>query len=192
MRPHSGCALVEQDRGSYDVRVRALLVFAALAICCTRSADRVGPSPENKVEPVPPPSPPPMTLLTFGDVRWTYGGTAPAFFVWAEATTRVRVTNLRATSFEITAKGVAWVSGAQSTIAVRKRAHANGQGDVAVLTTPIEPGAPIHLEVFGPLALSPFGHDAGYPTEDRAFRVELVADQGKWTLTGKCVVGPAG
>ena len=40
--------------------------------------------------------------------------------------------------------------------------------------------------------IAPFGPGASYPTDARSFRVELVAKEGRWTLTGKCLVGPSG
>lgn len=166
----------------------ALAVWSLLA--CARSPERIGPSPDNKSAPTSPPPEPPKLTLT--DVRCVYGGTAPAFFVWTEARSNVRVTNLKATRFEITGKGATWVSGAAATIAVRTRQKANGEGDVTELKAPLEAETPVHLEVFGALALAPFGPGASYPTDDREFRVELVADQGRWTLGGRCAVGPAG
>jgi hypothetical protein len=175
---------------------RTLLVIALATASCARGApDHAGPSPENKPAPsttVPPAPPPPA--LAFTDVYCQYGGTAPAFFVWSEATANVRITHLRATSYEIADKSGAFVSGVSGAfpIAVRIRQGKKGVGDVKDLVTPIEAGTTVHLEVFGGLAFTAFGPKVDYPTEDRRFRVELFADQGTWTITGTCVVGPAG
>jgi hypothetical protein len=176
--------------------LRAALTIVTAAMACARTQpDRVGPAPETTTLPsttsAPAPPPPDLELT---DVRCQYGGTAPAFFVWVEATARTRITGLRATRYEIADKSGAFVSGVASAlpIAVRVRAGKNGEGDVKPLATPLEAGAHVHLEVFGALAFDAFGPKVEYPNEDRAFRVSLVADSGAWTITGKCVVGPAG
>ena len=179
-----------------DARRTLLLFIVALCISCARTQpDRVGPSPESKPAPsttIAPASAPPD--LAFAEVYCQYGGTAPAFFVWAEATAGKRITHLRATSYEIVDKSGAFVSGVSGTmpITVRVRKGKKGDGDVTELTTPIEAGTAVHLEVAGGLAFTAFGPKVEYPTDDRAFRVQLVADEGMWTVTGKCVVGPAG
>lgn len=166
-----------------------LLVAALLACGCARNEAPIRPAPEPSV---PAPAPPPPPDLVFDRVRCIYGGTAPAFFVWAEVTAHGRVEGLTAKRFEITDASGAFVSGAASTIDVRRRKGPNGEGDVELLQTPLEHGQTLHLEVFGALSLAPFGKAATYPTDDRAFRVELVAGPRIWTIKGTCVVGPAG
>ncbi|MEO7096588.1 MAG: hypothetical protein ABI175_25240 [Polyangiales bacterium] len=164
--------------------------------CGRTPPDRVGPSPESKPAPstTTPPTQPPPADLTFTDVYCQYGGTAPAFFIWAEATARTRITGLRATAYEIADKAGTFVSGVSGAfpMAVRVRKDKKGVGDVTYLTTPLEAGTTVHLEVFGGLAFTAFGPKVDYPNDDRGFRVELVADQGMWTITGTCVVGPSG
>jgi hypothetical protein len=180
-----------------DTQLAIATILALGAMGCSRTPpDRVGPSPESKPAPsitADPPAPP-TPDLAFAEIYCQYGGTAPAFFVWAETTATKRITGLHATSYEIADKSGAFVSGVSSAfpIAVRLRKDKKGNGDVKELTTPIEAGATLHLEIFGGLAFTAFGPKVEYPTDDRAFRVQLVADQGTWTLTGKCVVGPAG
>jgi hypothetical protein len=165
---------------------RADLLFVAL-IACTRSTERITPAPEPSIAPAPSPPPPPALVLD--KVRCQYGGTAPAFFVWVEATATREIRDVQAKTFEVATKG-AFVNGASSTIDVRKRDGANGEGNVKSIAV-IDPGA-THLEVFGPLAMTPFGAGASYPTEDRKFRVELETSAGRFVLEGTCVVGPAG
>jgi hypothetical protein len=174
----------------------SFLLALGIAACSRTPPDRVGPSPENApasshTSESPAPSP---SDLAFAEVRCQYGGTEPAFFVWIETTAAKRITGLKATSYEIADKSGAFVSGVSPAfpIAVRVRKDENGVGDVKDLTMPIEAGASLHLEVFGGLAFTAFGPKVDYPTDDRAFRVRLVADQGDWTITGTCVVGPAG
>ena len=172
------------------------IVSLAITSCARTPSDRVGPSPEATTKPstTSDPPPPPPADLELADVHCQYGGAAPAFFVWVEATARERNTGLRATRYEVADKTGVFVSSTSGMfpIAVRVRAGAMGNGDVKNLTTPLEAGAHVHLEVFGPLSFDAFGPKVDYPTEDRAFRVSLVADQGAWTIAGKCVVGASG
>jgi len=166
--------------------------FAAccvLLIACTRSSpERIAPAPEPSIKPSPPPPD-----LVLSNVRCQIGGTAPAFFVWVEANASRAVNNLRATKFELATSAKTFASGnAGTTIALRRRDGANGQGNVKPLGWTIEPGAVVHLEVFGALSLEPFGAGASYPTEDRAFRVELGSSSGRFVIEGTCLVGPAG
>lgn len=165
----------------------ALLAAALFALGCARNEAPIRPAPEPSIA-----APPPPPDLAFDKVRCTYGGTAPAFFVWAEVTAHGRIEGLAARRFEIADATGAFVSGAASTLDVRRRQRPNGEGDVELLKTPLEDGQSLHLEVFGPLSLGPFGKAATYPTDDRAFRVELTAGPRTWTIRGTCVVGPAG
>lgn len=165
--------------------MRALLVIVLCA--CTRSSERIAPAPEPSiVTPSPLPPPPPLVLES---PTCQYGGTAPAFFVWVEARATREVRDVKAKTFQIASKG-AFVNGASATIDVRRRDGSKGQGDVHSIST-IAPGAS-HLEVFGALAMAPFGAGATYPTEDRKFRVELETSVGSFVIEGTCVVGPAG
>lgn len=171
--------------------MRPLLLVLVLVGCARKEAP-IGPVPDKSSAPPTTPAPPPPSDLVFTDVTCTYGGTAPAFFVWAEVAATGPVHGLRATTFEIHDKAGAFVSGALTTIDLRKRKGPKGEGDVESLKGPILGGEKLHVEVFGPLRLAPFGSTAGYPTDDRPFRVELVAGTQTWTLTGTCKVGPAG
>jgi hypothetical protein len=167
-----------------------LAAACILLFGCTRSSpDTITPAPERSI----PPAPPPPPDLVFTDVRCQIGGTAPAFFVWAEASASRPVKELRAVKFELATKPSGFASGVGSTtIALRRREAARGQGDVRPLGGTIEPGAVVHLEIFGALSLAPFGDAATYPTEDRAFRAELQSASGRFVVEGTCVVGPAG
>ncbi len=129
--------------------------------------------------------------LTFRETRCVVGGTKPAAFVWTEANVGVRLTHLRATKFELRDKTGALVNGVGGPILLRGRSGPNGEGDVRALSSGLSPGT-VHLEVFGELALDAYGPGVTYPTEPRAFRAELVSDQGTFALTGVCEVGPAG
>lgn len=169
--------------------IEPLVVAALLACGCARSEAPIRPAPEPSI---PASATPPPPDLAFDRVRCIYGGTAPAFFVWAEVTAHGRVEGLTAKRFEITDATGAFVSGAASTVDVRRRKGTNGEGDVEVLKTPLEDGQTLHLEVFGPLSLAPFGKTATYPTDARAFRVTLTAGTRTWTLEGTCEVGRAG
>ncbi|MBS2019315.1 MAG: hypothetical protein JST00_41005 [Deltaproteobacteria bacterium] len=173
----------------------AMLVAAGLLGCGRKDGAPIGPVPD-KSPPTPAPSPAPTATklpdLVVSDVTCTYGGTAPAFFVWAEVTARGELAGLRASTFDVTDKGGAWVSGALSTIELRRRKGKNGAGDVEPLKAPLHDGEAVHLEVSGALHLGPFGSTATYPTDDRPFRVELAAGAQRWLLTGTCKVGPAG
>lgn len=163
--------------------MRARFALVAVLLSCTRSPERIAPVPEPSITPAPPPA------LVITAPHCQYGGTAPAFFVWVEASAARQIGDVRARTFEIANKG-AFVNGASGKIDVRKRDGANGQGNVKSIAT-IEQGA-THLEVFGPLSLSAFGPGASYPTEDRRFRVELETSAGSHVIEGLCVVGPAG
>lgn len=129
--------------------------------------------------------------LTFGETKCVVGGTKPAVFVWTEADVGVQLTHLRATKFELRDKSGALVNGVSGPVMLRGRSGPNGQGDVRALSGGVAPGT-IHLELFGELALDAYGPGATYPTEPRSYRAELVSDQGTFTLTGTCEVGPAG
>lgn len=166
------------------------LFLVAAAACGRKDGAPIGPVPDKSASA--PAPPPPESDLVLGDVTCTYGGTAPAFFVWVEATTKTGIAGLRANSFDITNKGGAWVSGVLTTIELRRRKGKNGAGDVEPLKGPLVAGEAVHLEVFGPLHLGPFGSTATYPTDDRPFRVELAAGAQRWLVTGTCKVGPAG
>ncbi len=137
------------------------------------------------------PEPSSSEPLTFGETKCTVGGTKPALFVWTETRVGLKLTHLRATKFELRDKAGNLTSGVSGPLMLRARSGPNGQGDVRSLASGLEPGT-IHLEVFGELALDVYGPSATYPTEARSFRAELVSDQGTFTLTGTCEVGPAG
>jgi len=173
------------------LNVRALPLLVVLLASGCRDPERIVRAPEDAAIPLPKPPPAPAPDLQFAEMHCTYGGTAPAFFVWLETKANTRITELRATKFEIeTKKG--FVSGASGDILVRVREKPKGEGNVKTLTTPIEKGASIHLEVFGGLAFTAFGPGVTYPSDDRVVRVELVAKEGMWTLSTTCIVGPAG
>lgn len=173
----------------------ALLVVALLPFGCgRRDGAPIGPVPDESGPPAPPGGPTATKLpdLVVSEVTCTYGGTAPAFFVWAEVTVKGELAGLQANTYDISNKGGAWVSGALTTIELRRRKGKNGAGEVEPLPAALHDGEAVHLEVFGPLHLGPFGSTAGYPTDDRPFRVELAAGTQRWLLTGTCKVGPAG
>ncbi|MGZ3418605.1 MAG: hypothetical protein ACXVEE_12105 [Polyangiales bacterium] len=165
---------------------RALLLL--MFVGCTRESDPIArPVPEKNVAPAPIVAP----AMVFDDVRCVYGGTAPAFFVWAEATAKSRVHNLRAKSFEIRAPDAGWVDGTDGAVTLRTRSK-KGEGDVGTVPATLEPGVTFHLEVFGAVRLSAFEIGATYPTDARPFRAVLVSDEGTYTLSAICAVGPAG
>jgi hypothetical protein len=126
--------------------------------------------------------------LAFGETKCVVGGSKPAVFVWTETRVGTKQTHLRATKFELRDKSGALVPGVSGPLMLRGRSGPNGQGDVRSLSG-LEPGT-LHLEVFGELDLSVYG--GSYPTEMRAFRAELVSDQGTFALIGTCEVGAAG
>ncbi len=165
--------------------VAAVVAFSTLS-CGRKDTTPIGPTPEKSL-PSSTPTAAPTLLLT--DVSCTVGGTAPALFVGARATPQTPIVGLRANRFELAAKTGAFVSGVVGALTVRKRI---GPGDVSPIVGTLAAGDTFQLEVFGALELAVYGPKAGYPTEARAFRVELAAGTQTWLLTGTCTVGPAG
>lgn len=175
---------------------RAALLVALLALfACKRPGKEIGPAPEPRHAPAPAPEP----QLVVSRVHCTIGGAAPAFFVWFEVDARVPLRKLRGRSLLLGGGDASFGDAVERRLGhgvlhTRTRARSDaGIGAVGVVPEEILAGERVELELFGPLNLSLFGPGAAYPTEDRPFRAELEAEGlAPVTVTGVCVVGPAG
>jgi hypothetical protein len=183
--------LIRRPPLATSVAFVARVALVAFVACRPTPPDRATAAPDGNAALVAP-AVDPRPALSFADIRCTYGGAKPAFFVGLETTTASRISDLHATKFEIATVAGGYVSGASAAIDLRARPTSHGQGSVTPLPAPIEAGELLHLEIFGALSLAPFGAGASYPTDARSFRVELVANEGRWTVSGSCAVGPAG
>jgi hypothetical protein len=167
--------------------------LVCLLLACKQRPTEIAPAPEPSRAPKAP-----APDIEVARVQCTYGGTAPAFFVWFDLTTRVPLHKLRARSLLIAGADAGFADAVERRLGhgilqLRTRVRNDGGvGDVGVVPPQIAAGERVQLELFGPLNLALFG-TATYPTEDRPFRAELEADGiAPVTFEGTCIVGPAG
>lgn len=168
-------------------------VLVCLALACKQRPSEIAPAPEpSRAAPAPAPD------IAITRVQCTYGGTAPAFFVWFDLETRVPLHKLRGRSLLIAGADAGFADAVERRLGhgilqLRTRVRSDaGIGDLGVVPPQIAAGGRVQLELFGPLNLELFG-TASYPTENRPFRAQLEADGvAPVTIEGTCVVGPAG
>jgi hypothetical protein len=85
-----------------------------------------------------------------------------------------------------------FVSGVNGPLELRRWSKSAGGGEIVPMTAPAS-SEPFHIQLFGRLALTPFGSKAQYPTEDREFRASVKLGSGDvLAIHGRCTVGAAG